>query len=174
MAPFDILVIIIIVLAGIRGFQRGLVIEVFSLVAFFIGIFVALELSFPLAARFFGDLESFWVIAVVLFFILFFLVVWTAKVLAKSIKKVIDFTPAGIIDNILGVVLSVVKWVFIFSVLLWVSSSADIEFPKKWLQHSDLYEPVAKIAPIITETIGALVPWFQDIYESVGDKTVKI
>ncbi len=174
MALFDILVIVIVVLAGIRGFLRGLVIELFTLVAFFLGLFVALKLSFPVAARFFGDQDAFWAIAVVTFFILFFLVVWLAKVIAKSIKKVIDFTPAGIIDNLLGVVLSIVKWIFILSVIIWVSHSVDMELPRKWTKDADLYETVAMLAPAITETIGAVIPWIYDIYENMEDVPVKI
>ena len=143
--------------------------EVFSFFAFFIGLFIALKLTFPIAMKFFGDSNAFWLIALFIFIALFGLMVWGIKHLAESIKKVVDFTLAGIVDNIFGVVISIIKWLFIFSVTIWVLSSVDVYLPKKWIRGSDLYFIVASIAPVTFEAIGGLLPFFEDILENMKD-----
>lgn len=137
------------------------------MVAFFVGLVLALKLTFPIALRFFGDSDAFWIIALVIFIVLFFLVVWAARMFAVSIKKIIDFTPVGIIDNILGVAISVVKWLFIVSTLIWVMNSVDMQIPSRWIKHSDLFDVVESISPIIVENVGYAIPWFEDVVESM-------
>ena len=172
MALFDILLIALVVLSGIKGFQRGFIVEVFSLVALIIGLYVALEFTFPVAMNLLGDLENFWVLALVIFVLLFILVIWLVMLVAKGIKKVIDFTLVGVLDNLLGAMLSVVKWVFALSVLLWVGTSLNMELPRQWVAHSGMYELVAGLAPGLTDYVGNILPFLKEIYEKMNDLPV--
>lgn len=174
MATFDILVLVVVVLAGINGFRKGLVIEVFSLLAFFVGLFVALKLTFPLTSRLFDDSDSYLFAALVIFIGLFILIVWVAKIFATSIKRVIDFTPAGIIDNILGVGISMIKWLFIISTILWAMDSLDMQMPREWTRNSDFYEGVIMIAPVVVEFVSSVIPWFQDIIETMKEPLQRV
>jgi membrane protein required for colicin V production len=158
-----------VILAGIMGYKRGFIIEVFSLLSFFIGLFVALKLTFPIALRFFGASDAFWLIALVIFFAIFAFLVWGIKHLAESIKKIVDFTLVGIVDNLLGVGISIIKWLFIFSVTIWVMNSIDLHLPSRWIKGSDLYFVIASIAPVSFELIGTLLPFFEDILENMQD-----
>lgn len=45
---------------------------------------------------------------------------------AKALKKVIDFTFFGTVDNVIGALAGAFKWAFIVSMLFWVFDS--------WLQ----------------------------------------
>lgn len=151
------------------GYRRGFIIEVFSFLAFFIGLFVALKLTFPIALKFFGPSDIFWLIALLIFFAIFAFLVWGIKRLAESIKKIVDFTLIGIIDNLLGVVISIIKWLFIFSVTIWVMNSIDLRLPSRWIKGSDLYFVIASIAPVSFELIATLLPFFEDILENMQD-----
>ncbi len=106
--------------------------------------------------------------------LLFLSIVWSTRLLARSIKQAIDFTLVGIIDNVLGVVLSSIKWIFVLSTLIWVATSLDVEMPKNWTDKARLYYVVAAFAPAAVDSIGALIPWFQDILESMGPVPEKI
>lgn len=169
MTLFDITIIAIVVFAGIKGYRRGFIVEVFSFFAFFIGLFIALKLTFPIAMKFFGDSDAFWLIALFVFICLFGLMLWGIKRLAESIKKVVHFTLAGIVDAIFGVIISIIKWLFIFSVAIWVMNSVDVYLPQKWIKDSNLYFIVVSIAPITFEAIGGLLPFVEDILESMKD-----
>lgn len=167
MAIFDIIIVSIMVIAGIKGFRQGFIVETISFLAFFLGLFLALKLTFPIAMKFFGDIQAFWIIALVIFIVLFFLVMWGAKLLAAGLKKAIDLTFASLIDNILGVIISVIKWVFAFSVIIWVMNSLTIEFPDKWTEDSHLFVPLSSLAPWSFEVLSGIIPFFQDILDSM-------
>lgn len=173
MALFDILVCIVVILAAIKGFQTGFVVEIFSFLAFFIGLFLALKLTFPVAEEYFGDSDAFWLIATVIFLVLMFVVIGIAKFFATSIKKVIDFTPAGILDNLLGAGFSIIKWIFLFSTLLWVMNSVELAFPKRWVDDSRLYELMTRFSPVIVDFVSHYIPWFQDILDTMDDIEVR-
>ena len=158
-----------VILAGIMGYKRGFIIEVFSLLAFFVGLFIALKLTFPIAMRFFGSSDAFWLIALVVFFALFLFLVWAIKHLAESIKKIVDVTLLGVIDNLLGVGISIIKWLFVFSVGIWVMNSIELHLPLRWIKGSDFYFVIASIAPVSFELMGALLPFFEDILENMQD-----
>jgi membrane protein required for colicin V production len=167
LALFDIILAIMIILAGIKGFRRGFIVETISLLAFFIGLFLALKLAFPIALKFFGQLESFWIIALVIFILVFFTVMWAATWLASAIKKGLEPTIAGTIDSLLGVLISVGKWIFVFSILLWVMDSLEMELPKEWIKNSYLYYPLESLGPWTVELVSSVVPFFRDILDSM-------
>ena len=167
MAIFDIIIVSVIVLAGIKGFRQGFIVETISFLAFFLGLFLALKLTFPIAMKFFGDVEAFWAIALVIFIVLFFLVMWGAKLLAAGLKKAIDLTFASLIDNLLGVIISILKWIFVLSVIIWVMNSLTIDLPKDWTEDSHLYAPLASLAPWSFEVLSGIIPFFQDILDSM-------
>jgi len=166
-ALFDIIFGISLLIAGFSGFRRGFIVEVISLLAFFVGLFLALKLAFPIALRFFGELESFWIIALVIFALVFFLVLYAATALAKAIKAGLEPTLAGTLDSLMGIVIAVVKWIFVASILLWVIDSLEMELPKDWTENSYLYYPLATIAPMIVEWVSTVIPFFHDILDTM-------
>jgi membrane protein required for colicin V production len=167
LAIFDIIILVILLLAGIKGFRNGFIVETISMLAFFIGLFLALKLTFPIALKFFGDVEAFWIIALVIFIVLFFTVMWGAQLLAKAIKNSIAPTTVGMVDSVFGVVISMAKWVFICSILLWVIDSLEMELPKDWITDSYVYYPLTSLAPWTVELVSGVIPFFQDILENM-------
>jgi membrane protein required for colicin V production len=167
LAIFDLIIIGALVIAGIKGFRQGFIVETISFIAFFLGLFLALKLTFPIAMKFFGDVQAFWLIALIIFIALFFLVMWGAKLLASGLKNAIDLTFASLIDNVMGVIVSIFKWVFVLSVILWVFHSLTIEFPEKWTEDSHLYVPLSSLAPWSFEVFSGIIPFFQDILDSM-------
>jgi membrane protein required for colicin V production len=162
------------VMAGIKGYRQGFIVETISFFAFFLGLFLALKLTFPIAMKFFGDIEAFWVIALVIFVLLFFLVMWGAKLLAAGLKKAIDLTFASLIDNILGVIVSVFKWIFVLSVILWVINSLTIQLPNDWTEGSHIYSPLSSLAPWSFEVLSGIIPYFQDILDNMDAPTRRV
>ena len=169
MATFDIMAVVIVILAGIMGYKRGFIIEVCSLLAFFVGLFIALKLTFPIAMRFLGSSDAFWLIALVIFFALFLFLIWAIKHLAESIKKIVDFTLVGILDSLLGAGISIIKWLFVLSVAIWVLNSIDLGLPSRWVRGSDFYFVIASMAPVLFELAASLLPFFEDILENMQE-----
>lgn len=166
-ALFDIIFGISLLIAGFSGFKRGFIVEIISLLAFFIGLFLALKLAFPIALRFFGAGESFWIVALIIFLLVFLLVIYAATSIAKAIKAGLEPTGAGTLDSLLGIVIAVAKWIFIVSILLWVVESLDMDVPNEWVDNSYLYMPLASVAPIIVEWVSSVIPFFHDILDTM-------
>lgn len=161
----------------IKGYMKGLVVEVFSFVAFFIGLFVSIKLTVPVSDSFFQGTEYFQLLTVAVFIILFVLVVLAVGLIAKVLKKAIDITFLGFFDNILGAVASLFKWAFIFSVLIWVFDSIGMRINEDWQEESVIYPIVELIGPKVFEWVSSVMPFIKEMIdglENIGDKNKSV
>lgn len=163
----DIFLLLILILGAVRGYSKGLIIELFSLLAFFIGLFVAIEFSGPVSAVFFGDSDFFTLAVIGAFILLFITTSMVINLLARFIKKGVDLVFLGWFDNLLGGVLGIVKWAFLISILILMVSAMGLNLPQKELNASRIYpyvEPVGRGAFRIMESI---LPSLHDFMDSV-------
>lgn len=167
METIDIILIILLVLGAVKGYMKGLVVEVFSLIAFFLGLFVAIEFTTPLAVEFFGDNPWFHLISIAVFLAVFLVIIIVINLLAKLIKKVLNMTFFGLFDSVLGAILGVLKWSLILSVVLWLFRSVGLTLPKEYVDDSFLFPIVAVVGPTVFDWAGQLVPFFKDIFDSM-------
>lgn len=153
--------------------MRGLIIEIFSFIAFFVGLFLAIELTIPVASKFFGSSEYFQVVTIVVFVALFVVAVLLINLAAKFIKKVLDLTFLGFFDNLLGAIAGVLKWAFIASVFFWVFDSIGFRLSKDFADSSLIFPYIESLGPRTFEIIGNAVPFIQDMIDSlknIGEK----
>lgn len=169
----DIFFIVILVLGAVKGYLKGFIVEIFSFFAFFIGLFVAIELTIPLSNRFFVDSDYFQLYTVAVFLLLFFLSLILINLAAKAIKKVVDLTLLGIFDNILGSLAAAFKWAFIISVILWVFDSIGLRLPTEQTRGSFFYAYIRDIGPVTFQWLSEMLPFIEDMIDSlknIGDK----
>lgn len=153
--------------------MKGLIVELFSFLAFFVGLFVAIELTVPLSNRFFQDSGYFQLLTVGVFVALFLGAVVLINLAAKTIKKVVHLTFIGLFDNILGSTASIFKWAFIISVVFWVFDSIGLRLPAEQTETSLIYPAVKNIGPQTFIWLSEMLPFIQDMIDSlknIGDK----
>ena len=100
MKALDIILIIILLFGAYRGFQKGLVVELFGLLAFILAIFVGvimMEVGTEFLQKFINGYEK--LLPYLAFLLIFILVVLTMKLLAWLLKKGLNLTPLGAVDN---------------------------------------------------------------------------
>ncbi len=145
----DIVVGIILVVAIIKGFKNGLIIELASLAALIIGLLGAIKFSNVTE----NYLSQYWNsdhIGIIAFIITFILIVVGIHVAAKALDKLISAVALGIINRIAGATFSFLKYAFILSVLLAVTESLDKRMkilPPDQKEGSFLYKPLSALAP---------------------------
>jgi len=166
---FDIIILALFGLSAFKGYSNGFIVELFALLAFFIGLFLALELTIPVSLRFFGDSNYFNVISILVFIGLFVLLSYMIKTGAKLLKKAIDITPLGVLDNIVGAISGVFKSALIISVIIWVCSSVGVDFEKSYAEESLIFPYLVAIGPSIFEAIGYFVPVIKDLIETMDN-----
>ena len=157
MALIDIILFGFIVFGIVRGFMKGLFIEVASIVALIAGIYGAIHFS-NFAAEYLQDKVS-WnekTMNIAAFTITFVVIILVIALAGKALTKLADFAALGMLNKLLGAVFGGLKTTLILSVLLIILEklNAQILFTdKKDLEESALYKPVKSLVPSILPSI---------------------
>lgn len=153
----DILILIPIGYGAYKGFKHGFVIELFTLLAILVGIYVGIHFSDYTAnwlkTSFDWDSEYLPVVAFTLTFLGVGAMIFFGGKMVEQMIKIVQLSP---LNKFLGVIFATLKSLYIVSVLLVLIESYDEKsnfFPEKTKAHSLLYEPVKDVS---TETVPAL------------------
>jgi len=162
----DIFLIIFFIVVGIKGYTRGFIVEVFSLIAFFLGLYLAIEFTAPIAVKYFAESEYFNVLSIAVFLLIMIGLSILINLVAKALKKVIDFTLLGIFDNILGTAFGMLKFALILSVILWIFKSVGLDLFSESVNSSMIIPYIRPVGPLAFELLGSIIPFFKDVFES--------
>ena len=169
MNTVDIVLTFLLVIGAIRGFGKGLIMEIAGLLALVLGLFGAFQLvdwGVGLLVYFQIDAgES--LLPIVAFVILFVLILVSIYFLGRFIKAVLHITPLGIIDSLMGGLVGVVKWAFGISLAIWVMRAFEVEVGDDALNNSLVLPYIAQLAPLFIEFIVMGIPYFYDLWASV-------
>lgn len=163
---FDIIVGILLILAIIKGFKNGLIIELASLAALVLGLFGAIKFS-SIAEKFLIQYIDSSHIGLIAFIVTFIAIVIVIHLIAKVVDKMVSAIALGVINRILGALFSMLKYAFIISVLLAILVSFEKTYsiiPEEQKDNSHLYEPLRSIAPSIFPYLQ-----FDDVKEQIDD-----
>lgn len=158
MTVIDIVLAALILFGLVRGFMKGLFVEVASLLALVLGVYGAIHFSY-FAADYLQD-KTDWAektISLTAFAITFIVIVVLVAMTGKVLTKIADFAALGILNKLLGGVFGALKIAFILSVLLNFFDRMNNALPfvsKQTIEESMLYTPVKSIVPtIFTNTL---------------------
>ena len=167
----DLILLLILGVAGFRGFQRGFIVSLLSIVAFWVGIVLAF-MFLDWGVRFLDDLiDGFTGILPYLAFILIFAgVAIGVNLVGKILKKTLDLTLLGNFDNFAGSVLAVLTWGFGISILIWLTHSVGLEIPTNWTAGSVLYSKIEPIAPMVIDVFSEYLPFIEHLFKSIADR----
>lgn len=163
----DILYLILMVFAVIKGISRGLIVGIFSILAFIIGLAAALKLSAVVAQKLqqSADVHGPW-LPVLSFILVFIVVVVVISTLAKLIDKAFDFALLGWVDSLGGVVLYVIIYTILFSVILFYAENIGLVKPET-IAKSVTYPYVQPWGPKLMENFGRIIPVFKDVFQQL-------
>lgn len=157
MAVIDIVLGALILFGVVRGFLKGLFVEIASLGALIAGIYGAIHFS-NFAADFLTKKVA-WdekYINVVAFAITFVIIVLAIALAGKALTKLADFAALGVLNKVTGAVFGGLKFGVILSVVLMVFDGLNNTIPfasEEDLETSILYKPVKGLAPLIFPNI---------------------
>jgi membrane protein required for colicin V production len=161
----DILLLCLVVLGAIRGFFRGLILALFALVAYVLGLAAAMKFSHAAAEWLAPMLHagSRWM-PLIGFLVVFVGVVLLVRWLALLLQKAMEGLMLGWANRLGGMVFYIVLYVTIYSVLLFYLVKMRLIGPDT-LRHSVTYPYLSPIAPKIIGALGLILPWFRDIFD---------
>jgi membrane protein required for colicin V production len=134
-----------------RGFRNGLIIELASLAALVLGIYVALHFSFYVEDWLIDNFDIADKYLSIISFALTFLIVALLVFLAgKIIHKLVGIVFLGFINRLAGGIFGLLKAALVLSVILYFINSFDSGLIKAEIKEdSVLYEPVESIVPML-------------------------
>jgi len=166
----DIIIATPLLYGLIKGFFNGIVKEVTSLLALFIGVYVAINFSEYLEPKFIDVLDGYQEFAPVLAFgVLFLVSVLCIKTLGFFIDKLTKVLALGIFSSLFGGVFGFLKVVVIFSFLLFVINSYNL-VNKQTKNGSVLFGPLTDVAKIITPQLKK----HQSILDKIDKRAEKV
>ncbi len=160
----DILVAIALVFAAIKGIRNGLIIAVFSILAFVIGLAAALKLSTVVAAWLAQstNINVQW-LPFFAFALVFLLVILIVRSVAKLIEKAVDLAWMGWLNKLGGVLVYACMYLLIYSVLLFYSAQLKL-LTEEAKTASITYTYIAPFGPKVIEMIGIVLPVFSNMF----------
>ena len=169
MSIIDIVILVPLVLGAINGFKKGFVLEVASLLALIlavIGGFHFLHWGMAFLTEHFQLSGKFLPFAA--FLLIFIGIVLLVNLVGKILSKVIRMAFLGSIDNIAGGLLGALKFVFFFSVLIWIFQVFGLVIPQHLQDESLLYPYVVAVAPATVDVFGFIIPATTDLMNNIS------
>ena len=150
---FDVIVIAALVWSAISGFSKGFVVQVFSLAALVLGVFIAYKLSHFVAGFISDSLSTDPAFTSVIAFAITFVGVWVLIYMAGKIAhQIVQVVMMGLINRILGVAFALLKVTLVLGILLVIfeNLNAGIKIlPQETIEKSVTYKPLKKASNLI-------------------------
>lgn len=163
----DIIFAVIIVLAILKGYQKGLVVGLFSFVTVVIGLAAAMKLS-TVVAGYIGKavkVSDQW-LPIISFALVFFIVLLLIRLGARAIEKTVELAMLGWVNKLAGVIFFAAIYTTIFSVLLFYTEQMKLIQPET-IRTSVTYSFVQPWGPKAINGFGTVIPIFKDMFEQL-------
>ncbi len=146
----DIIIVVILLIAAITGWRSGLTQQLFSIAGLIVGLILANR--YGVWAGSLVGLSAEWA-SVVGFIIVLIVAMVTTALLGKALKSLFHFIGLGVVDNLLGVALSCIKYLVImaivFILLTPINTTLEI-IPQSTLNSSIGYSRIMKLGNLCT------------------------
>ena len=164
----DLISAILLVLAVVKGYRKGVIVAAFSYIALIIGIAAAMKLSVTVAGYLTSQsMHGKW-LSFLSFLIVLLAVIVVIKLAARMIESLAEAVLMGWLNRICGIILYVLVYFTVFSVLLFYTGKMGLTGPKT-ISSSVTYPYFHNLGPWAIDHLGAVIPWFRDMFSHLSD-----
>ena len=173
----DAIIGIALAWALFRGFQKGFIVKIASLIALIAGTFAGFHGSEGLALWLSQEVDwSDTSVQLTAFILTFILVVIGVHFIAKVIEKMVDLTALGVVNKLAGMALGAAQMILLLSTLTFALDG--VFGPRSWLpentaDESLLYPHVETAIEWIIPEMNRSTPW-DEIRDHVQDGVERI
>ena len=163
----DIVFVVALIIAVVKGAMRGIVMALFSFAGWFIGLAAALKLSAVVAVYLqeHTGINTRW-LPLVAFVLVFVIVVLLVQWAGKAVENLFDFTLLGWVNRLGGALLYTGMYVLLGSILLFYADKMHL-ISSETLSNSRAYALTAGIAPALIEGLGSVIPAFKNTFHEL-------
>ena len=163
----DIIFAVILILAIVKGFQRGLIVGLFSFLGIIIGLAAAIKLS-TVVAGYIGNavrISDTW-LPVISFAVVFVIVVLLVRLGANMIQKTAEIAMLGWVNRLGGVLFYLAIYIIVYSVLLFYAEQIKLLQPDT-VKDSATYGYVRPLGPKVIDGFAYVIPFFRDMFSEL-------
>lgn len=165
----DVIFLMLLAIAIIKGISRGFIVAVFSFLAIIIGVAAAMKLSY-IAANWLQ--HSFntgkqW-LPFFSFLIVLIAVIFLVRLLANIIQRTINVAMLGWLNKLGGILLFVLLYISVYSICLFYLTQMNIIKPET-IASSYTYSFIEPLGPKTVNIIGAVIPVFKNLFQQLSD-----
>lgn len=166
----DIILGILLVLAAISGFSKGLIAEVASLAALILGIWGAIQFSYVTSdflVEYFNLSTDY--LNLISFVVTFVVIVILVHIVGNVVNKMVETVMLGFVNKLAGLVFGVLKSALILSIILVLFNKIDEDvhiLPESAKENSRMYEPIRSFAP-------SIFPFIEDWDLNLSEKDLR-
>lgn len=156
----DIVIVIPLIWGAYKGFRKGFIIEIASLVALILGIWGGINFS-SYAATFLSSTFNISnkIMPLLSFIVTFIAIVIVVFFIAKMLERVVKMVALGIVNRIAGMVFGMLKFGIIISVLLNLVNTIDAEISfvdSNTKSSSILFQPLSTFSSTLFPQLNEL------------------
>ena len=165
----DLIFLLLMILALYKGLRRGLIIAIFSIIGWIIGLAAAIKLSAVMAGYLKGtfNLSAKW-LPVLSFIAVFVIVLLLIRLGAKLIEKSAELFLLGGLNKIGGALLYAVIYTLIFSVFLFYAVQMKL-INENTIMSSITYQWIQPLGPMVINATGKIIPIFRNMFKELED-----
>lgn len=149
-------------LAIYKGWSKGLVVAVCSVMGVFIGMMAALAFSAKVSGYFQSRGEHAAWLPFLLFALIMVVTVFLVRLLGNTAQKLLKTLHLGILNRLGGILLFLLAYFSVYSIILFYASGISLISPTM-ISDSKTYSYIQPWGPTAVKGIGEFIPWFKDI-----------
>ncbi len=160
----DLVFLVLMVVAIFKGYQRGLIVGIFSFVAIITGLAAAIKLS-TVVAGYIGqavNVSDEW-LPVISFIVVFIIVAILVRLGANAIQRTVEIAMLGWLNRLGGIILYGALYITIFSVLVFYAEQVHL-IKQQTIDKSVTYSFFQPWGPIAINGLGSVIPVFRDMF----------
>ncbi len=163
----DLIFAVILIIAIIKGLRKGLVVALFSIVAFIIGLAAAIKLSAVVAVYLQKNVavSNHW-LPFISFIIVFLVVVVLVNLGGKLVEKTFEMAFLGWANRLGGAIFYMILYIIIFSIFLFYAEKINL-LKQDTISNSIAYPYIKPWGPAVINTFGKIIPFFKDSFQQL-------
>jgi len=162
----DLVLLLPIALSGIRGYRKGIIIQVVSFIALIVAIIICMKFTLAFTIWLKHIIPGVKYVAFFGYLILFVIAYLLIMLGGKLLEKAIDIAQLGLFNRILGMLLSMLMACFFLSLLFWLADRVHL-LPEKVRDTSFIYKQINGFAPWVIGFVSAHIPFMKDLLNKV-------
>jgi membrane protein required for colicin V production len=159
----DLAFVILMGFAIFKGYTKGFILAIFSVLGFVIGLAAALKLSTTVASMLAQQTDLGKWLPALSFLLVFVGTAFVIRIVGKMVQKTFETVMLGWANRIAGILLYALLYSIIFSIFVFYAAQMHI-INAEGMAASVCYPYLQPLGPKVIEGFGVVIPWFKNMF----------